>query len=109
MTAAAFNNGHIGRSLKHDISRHGIRDDLLQVPEGDLPVDGDDGLRLVMREHLAVIAVGNPFSAPRTETGIDVIDEQVDILSVPAAVDISVQGFEAEHAPQTDPFHELPA
>ena len=62
-------------------------------------VNGDDGLGLLLREHLAVIAVGQPPLSSWPQAREDVADEQVNILVDPAGIDISVQSTKIEESP----------
>jgi hypothetical protein len=42
LTATALENGYIRRPIEHQITSHGVRDDLLQVSQGDILINGDE-------------------------------------------------------------------
>jgi hypothetical protein len=92
VTTSAFEDSDIRRPLKNQVPGHRIRNDLLQVTQGDVVIEGDEGLGQFCCEHLSVVMVCQAL----LPVGIgnlweDACDEIVDILVCPAAIDITVQ------------------
>jgi hypothetical protein len=90
MAASAFICGHIRRTLEYQITGRGIRNDLLQVLQGDFFVQGNNCPGMLLREHLSVVVFGKPFAQARPQMRNDIVSENFNILIAPAAVYISV-------------------
>jgi hypothetical protein len=91
LTATALKNGHVRCPFEHQIPSCGIRNDLLKVSQGDLFVNGDDGLGFLQRKHLAMIVVTQPFFSSGPEPRENMVEEQVNIFLDPAGVSIRMQ------------------
>jgi hypothetical protein len=91
LAATALENCHFRRSLEHQIPRCVIRDDLLKVSQGDLFVNGDDGLGFLQRKHLAMIVITQPLFSSKPEARHHMVKEQVNVFLDPAAVNITMQ------------------
>ena len=79
------------RGLEEELAGYGIGDDLLKVPNRDGPVYGDDGLGLIVGQHLAVVAIGQPLFTASSRRDKD-RGGCHEVLAGPACIDVEMQG-----------------
>jgi len=90
MPASAFVYGHIGGALEYQVTSHWIGNNLLQVLQGNFPVQSNNCPRLFAGEHLSMIVIGQPLAVFRPKPRKDMVDQKIDILIGPAAIYVSV-------------------
>jgi hypothetical protein len=92
MTTSAFEDSDIRGPFKNQVPGHGIRNDLLQVTQRDVVIEGDEGSGQFCCDHLSVIMVCQVLlPVGMGKLWEDACDEILDILVCPAAVNITVQ------------------
>ncbi len=90
--AGTLQQGDVRRTVEHDVPRHGIRDDLIQVGSGNVVIEGDDRAGEVRGQHFPVVMVRPP--APRLlgpEAREHPANRVLDVLVRPAAIHIPVK------------------
>ena len=90
LTATALENGHFGWPFQHQVPGEWIRDNLFYVLERNIVVMGDYRLGKFRCEYFAVIMTGQPLSSSGPQTRNNMVDEYIDVLLDPAAIDISM-------------------
>ena len=60
LSARALVDDNIGIAPEHQIASHRLGDDLLQIAQRDVMIDGNDSPREFRCEHLAVAAISHP-------------------------------------------------
>ena len=106
--AGALVDGDIGRPFEYQVPGHRVGNDLLQLAQRYISVQGDNGASQLRRQHLAVVAVGQPPLGLRTESGDHMregeVDEKTNILVEPAMVNVGVRCAEIQNPlPSTFP------
>ena len=92
VSTSAFEDSDIRGPLKNQVPGHRIRNDLLQVTERDVVIEGDEGLGQFCCEHLSVVMICQALlPVGMGKLWEHACDEIVDILVCPAAIDISMQ------------------
>jgi hypothetical protein len=99
MPTSTFEDDYIRRTFEYQISGMSIRDNLFQILKRDVLVQGNYGSGLFFGEHLAVVAVSQPFLPAGSQAGEDMMYQHADIPVRPAAINISVQTAEIRKSP----------
>jgi hypothetical protein len=105
MAASTFIYGYFRRALEYQITSHRIRNNLLQVLQGDFFVQSNNCPSMFLREHLSVVVVGKSLPLFRPQARNDMLIENFNILIGPAPVYISMQTTKGPKATLT---HHLP-
>jgi len=109
LTATALENGYIRWSFQHQVPGEWIRDNLFYVLERNVVVMGDYRLGKFRCEHFGVIMTGQPLLSSGPQTRNNMVDEYIDVLLDPTAIDISMQTTEIEEPPQARLPHKPPS